>query len=264
MSLRAGYGKYAKASVHVERGVSRPAAILRVAEDLERRGAKILELFEKLESPRGEATLPIHYYLGDEECFAEVEAGPWNADASERVLKTAAVLRGSERSDARMDLFCSHPAPGDLRFFVSRAPAALLQLDLHPDEDDASPEALAERFRVAAGNRWGVDLDYDPGCLRLMEDLLLAVFHDEESYEPTPPISEPFVRGLGCYIGELARRNAGNSKTPGLWRDNAGRGEPHVLQLGALTLDPLGRARAFLHTGEEDSIARYVRRILEN
>lgn len=248
------------APVHVDPGVSRPAAILRVAEDLERRGAKVLDLFEKVESPRGEATLPIYYFDG-EECFAEVEAGPWDAAATDRVLMAAAVLRGSERAGARMDLFGAHPVPENLRFFASRAPAALLQVDLFYPED-TSPEALAEHFKVAASSRWGVDLDYDPGCLPLTEHLLLAVLDDDGLLGRTVPVSEPLIRGVGCYVGELARRKAESSGVPGGWRRESGRDE-HLLQLGGIILDPIVKAGDFLRRGEEVSIARYVSRALE-
>ena len=160
-----------------------------------------------------------------------------------------------------MEVFGAHPVPGNLRFFASRAPAALLQVDLFPEdpENESSPEALAERFRAAASNRWDANLDYDPGCLPLTEALLLALFDDDGPPGRTPPVSEPLVRGLGCYIGELARRNAG---LPGFWRDDTGGSEAYALELGGFSFDPIGHARAFLKRGEAASILSYVRRAL--
>ncbi len=249
----------------VDAGASRPAAILRVAEDLEREGAEILELFEKIGSSRGEVTLPIHYRDGEEECFAEVESEPWDGSASDRVLTVAAALRESRRADARLNLFSAYPAPREVRFLISRAPAALLQLDLvYPDlsrsEPDA-PELLAEGFRAAASRHWGVDLDYDPGCLPLVQDLLLAALNEDDRLDHPAPVSRSLVRKLGSYVGEVARRNAKGVGVSGNWRAVA-RDEEYVLDLPETTLDPIGKARSFLCGGEEDSIARYVEQAL--
>ncbi|MEJ7872226.1 MAG: hypothetical protein WKF67_08185, partial [Rubrobacteraceae bacterium] len=92
-------------TIELERGVPRAASISRIAEELGRRGEEIVELFKEVVSPTGaRAVLPIHLRRGGEEVFVEVETSAWETKTVNGVLRTAAVLRGSEYSGADFEV----------------------------------------------------------------------------------------------------------------------------------------------------------------
>src|SRR5918997_729578 len=216
-------------SIHVERDAPRPATILKVATELEERGAQIRELFKEISSPLGEVALPIHLLRDGRDVFVEVETVP--------------------------ELISAYPPPREIGFFFGTSPAALLQLAL-TGADPEMPEQSAALFREAASRHWAVDLDYEPGYLPLVEELLMAAFDEDAA----PPILDSLVVGLGCFVGETVRRNANQ---PGAWRTDEDWGEGPVLDVGWLVLDPVGKARAFLLEGPEDSITFYANYVLE-
>src|SRR5215211_1061241 len=82
-----------KGPIRIERDASRPVTILRVAEELEDRGGKILELFKEIESPLGRVVLPIYLRQDDREFFVEVATGQWDDRKSGEALDKAAILR---------------------------------------------------------------------------------------------------------------------------------------------------------------------------
>jgi len=166
-------------TIEIERGASRAASISRVAEELRRRDEEVVELFKMVASPVGQATMPIHLRRGGEDAFVEVETGPWERKTVRDILKTAAVLRSSEYSGATFEVLSAYPLPEEVRYFCGRSPAALLQLDLVCYADPAKAEACGKAFRNAVRRRWGLDLDYDPEELPLVEELLLAVLGEE-------------------------------------------------------------------------------------
>ena len=241
--------------IRIDRDAPRPATILRVATELEERGANIQELFKEVRSPLGEVALPIHLLRDGEDFFVEVETGPWDERTTEQAINKAAVLRGSEHAEARLGILSAYPVPREIGFFFGTSPAALLQLALTRVSPER-PEDSAKIFRDAAGQHWGVDLDYDPTYLPLVEELMLAALDEDES----PPILDELVVGLGCFVGETIRRNAGSHAT---WSTEEGWGEGPVVEAGWLVLDPIGKARAFLLQGPEDSIAFYADYVLE-
>src|ERR687885_957444 len=195
-------------TIEVERGAPRAASITRVAEELRRRGEEVAELFKEVTSPAGQTVLPIYLKRGSEDVFVEVETGPWDEKAVDNVLRTAAVLRGSEHSDATFEVLGAYPVPEEIRYFCGRSPAALLQLDLIHYDDPKDAKACAEAFRITAKRHWGLDLDYDPEELPLIEELLLAALGEgSESNDGHVPILDELVRGLGCYVGEIIRRH---------------------------------------------------------
>ena len=262
--LRPG-GDSGRAPAHgplrVVRDAPRPATILKVADDLERRGGKVIELFRELDSPVGRAVLPIHLMPDPSgkkgEVFIEVETAPWEADKTGDVIEKAAVVRASEHAGADLELLSAYPAPRDAEFFFSREPAALFQLELfHCDLED--PEASAGMFAGAARRHWGVELDYTPEDLPLVEDLLLAAFGDARLRYPSlgeVPVLDGLVNGLGYYVGETIRRHSNRQACWGTTEEwAAGR----VLQSPLLAADPVGKARAFLSGGAEDSISYYA------
>ena len=70
------------------------------------------------------------------------------------------------------------------------------------------------------------------------------------------PILDSLVRCLGCYVGETLRRN---SSVASSWGSANGWGEDLVLEfVDGLVADPIGKARAFLQNGADDSVAFYV------
>jgi hypothetical protein len=100
-----------------------------------------------------------------------------------------------------------------------------------------------------------VDLDYETGYLPLVEELLMAALDEGEA-----PILDALVYALGCFLGETIRRNAPSSSS---WRTDEDWGEGVVIDLDGLVLDPVGKSRAFLREGPEDSVAFYAGYILE-
>ena len=244
--------------IQIERDAPRPATILRVAGELEERGGRILELFKEIESPLGRVVLPIYLRQDERDFFVEVETGPWDIRKSGEALDKAAILRGSEHAGAGLEILSGYPVPPEIEFYFGTSPAALLQLDLARLTPER-PEVCAGLFREVGSNHWGVDLDYEPGYLPLVEDLLIAALEGDEPQD-SPPVSGGLVAGLGCFLGEILRRNV---SPPGLWRPPEGWGEGPVVEIGDFVLDPVGKARAFLEHGPEESLAFYAEYVLE-
>jgi hypothetical protein len=177
---------------------------------------------------------------------------------SGEALDKAAILRSSEHAGAGLEILSGYPVPPEVEFYFGTSPAALLQLDLARLTPER-PEACAGLFREVGSNHWGVDLDYDPGYLPLVEELLMAALEGDEAHN-SPPLSDGFVAGLGCFLGEIIRRNV---SPPGVWRQPAEWGEGPIVEIGDFVLDPVGKARAFLEYGPEESLAFYAEYVLE-
>jgi hypothetical protein len=244
--------------IQIERDAPRPATILKVAGELEERGGTILELFKEIESPLGRVVLPIYLRQDDRDFFVEVATGPWDDRKSGEALDKAAIVRSSEHAGVGLEILSGYPVPPEIEFYFGTSPAALLQLDLTwltPER----PEVCAGHFREVGSNHWGVDLDYDPGYLPLVEELLMAALEGDEAHNG-PPLSGGLVAGLGCFLGEIIRRNV---RPPGVWRPPEEWAEGPVVEIGDLVLDPVGKARAFLEDGPEESVAFYAEYVLE-
>jgi hypothetical protein len=244
--------------IQIERDAPRPATILKVAGELEERGGTILELFKEVESPLGRVVLPIYLRQDDRDFFVEVATGPWDDRKAGEALDKAAILRSSEHAGAGLEILSGYPVPTDVEFYFGTSPAALLQLDLARLTPER-PEACAGLFREVGSNHWGVDLDYDPGYLPLVEELLMAVLEGDGAHN-SPPLSGGLVAGLGCFLGEIIRRNV---SPPGVWRPPEGWGEGSIVEIGDFVLDPVGKARAFLQYGPEESLAFYAEYVFE-
>ncbi len=242
--------------IRIERDVPRPATILRVAGELEERGGTILELFKEIESPLGRVVMPIHFRQDDEDFFVEVATEPWDGRRANEAVDRAAIVRSSEYEGAGLEILSGYPVPPEVEFFFGRSPAALLQLDLARLTTDM-PEVAAGLFREVGSDHWDVDLDYEPGYLPLVEELLIAVLEVDEG---TPQLSDGLVAGLGCFLGETIRRNV---TPPGAWRPPQEWGEGPVIEVGIFVLDPIGKARAFLEHGPSESLSFYAEYALE-
>lgn len=221
------------------------------------RGGDILELFKEIESPLGRAVLPIHLLRDEEALFVEVATGPWDERSEREVAGRVAVLRRSEHAEARLELLSAYPIPDRLRFLCGRSPSALLQLDLLRVRTDR-PEEAAGLFREVASRHWGVDLDFEPGYLPLVEDLLMAAVADDP--DEHTPISAGLVGGVGTFLGETIRRNAGLGAA---WRPAEPWGEGPIVEAKGFALDPVGKAKAFLQEGPEESLAFYADYVLK-
>lgn len=240
--------------IRIERDAQRPATILRVAGELEERDGKILELFKEVRTlDERIAVIPIHATRDGHEFFVEVATRPWTPESIETTLRTVSIVRDSEYADTPLDILSAYPVPQDIEFFFSDSPVALFELDLMRG-DPQKPEEFAELFREAASRHWGTDLDYEISCLPLVEDLLTSALDADASGE-LPPILNVLVEGLGFFTGEAIRRESGK---PAAWEAAGGWGDGLVLVFDEFTLDPVGKARAFLHEGEEDSISFYA------
>jgi hypothetical protein len=247
-------------TVVLERNAPRAASITRVAEELNRRGEEVVELFKEVISPVGQAVLPIYLRRNGEDVFFEVETGPWGRDTVENVLRSAAVIRGSEHSGAAFEVLGAYPLPEGVRYFCGQWPLALFQLDLLLRSDPEKPTACAEVFKEVAERHWGSNLDYDPEGLTLIEELLLEALGEGGGGGKSAPILDALVRGYGCYVGEVLRRYATLESS---WRSAGDWGEGLALEFPAVTADPIGKARAFLENGPEDSAAYYVAYAIE-
>src|SRR5215216_3372000 len=241
-------------SIRIECDAPRPATILRVAGELEARGGTIVELFKEIESPLGKVVMPIHFRQDDQDFLVEIATEPWNGRRSREAVDRAAIVRNSEHAEAGLEILSAYPVPPEVAFFFGTSPAALLQLDLARLTPDM-PEVAAGVFREVGSNHWGVDLDYDPGYLPLVEELLMAALEVHDS----PPLSGGLVAGLGCFLGEIIRRNV---SPPGVWRPLEEWGEGPIVEIGNFVLDPVGKARAFLEYGPEESLAFYAEYVL--
>ena len=244
--------------IQIERDAPRPATILRVAGELEERGGTILELFKEVESPLGRVVLPIYLRQDDRDFLVEVATGPWDDRKSGEALDTAAIVRSSEHAGAGLEILSGYPVPPEIEFYFGTSPAALLQLDLARLTPER-PQVCASLFREVGSNHWGVDLDYEPEYLPLVEELLIAALEGDEAHN-SPPLSGGLVAGLGCFLGEIIRRNV---SPPGVWRPSEEWGEGAVVEVGDFVLDPVGKARAFLEYGPEESLAFYAEYVLE-
>lgn len=245
-------------SVRLERDEPRPAAIQRVTEELQGCGERVVALFEEVTSPRGRAVLPIRLRRDpNEDVFVEVVTGPWDERTVEGLLRSAAVLRGSDLADATLEVLSAYPPPVEVAFFSARSAAALLQLDLFERGDAEDPAASAWAFAEVASRRWDLNLEYDPEELHQVEECVLATLDEAAGgAEGNPPILDSLVRCLGCYVGETLRRN---SSVASSWGPANGWGEDLVLEfVDGLVADPIGKARAFLQNGADDSVAFYV------
>ncbi len=248
-------GKERTGPIEIEPEAPRPATILKVASELEARGGKIQELFKEIGCFWGQVVLPIYLHEEGQDFFVEVETGPWDHPAVEGAINKAAVVRNSEHAGAGLEILSAYPVPREVKFFFGRSPAALLQLALFRISVD-DPTGSAALFRDVASRHWGVDLDYEPDYLPLVEELLIAALDEEEE----PPILDALVGGLGCFVGETIRRSADPA---GFWRTEGDWGEGPVIDVGGLVLDPIGKSRAFLSEGPEDSVAFYADYVLE-
>lgn len=244
--------------IQIEPGSPRPATILRIAGELEERGEEIGELFKDVGSPNGNFVFPIHILGEDgEDVMVEVVTDEWNENTKRQTVRAAAILRESDYRDSELRVFSAYPVPEDVDFFLSRTPASLFQLGLLKGYDSMNPRGSAEAFRETAERCWGVDLDYTPQSLPLVEELLLSALRDESELQTTEVLSTC----LGCYLGETIRRN---SDPEGEWSEDPEWGGEYVVELGPFAADPLGEAREFLSTGSaEDSMAFYARFVLE-
>jgi hypothetical protein len=244
--------------IQIERDAPRPATILKVAGELEERGGTILELFKEVESPLGRVVLPIYLRQDDRDFFVEVATGPWDDRKSGEALDKAAILRSSEHAGAGLEILSGYPVPPEVEFYFGTSPAALLQLDLARLTPER-PEVCAGLFREVGSSHWGVELAYEPEYLPLVEELLIVALEDDER-QHSPPLSSGLVAGLGCFLGETIRRNV---SPPGRWRQPEDWGEGPVVEIGDFVLDPVGKARAFLQYGPEESLAFYAEYVLE-
>ena len=252
--------------VHIEPDAERPATILEVAAELERRGTEVVELFKEITTDRGRAVLPIHLWWNERDFFIEIETRRWEESSVEKALSSAAVLRASDYSEAGLGLLSAYPTPEEVDFFFGKTPAAVFQIYLHGGSS-GEPADHAENFIHTARRQWDTSLDYSQDSLPLAEELLTALLREATGPGATgtgrltkgPSVLPALVKDLGCYLGEVITRN---SNLNGAWSVSEGWGEDLVLEVDRFVLDPIGKARAFLDNGPEDSISFYARYVL--
>lgn len=248
--------------IHIEPDAERPATILQVAAELERRGAEVVELFKEISTDRGRAVFPIHLQWQQQDFFVEIETRRWGGSTVRKALESAAVLRASDYSEAGLGLLSAYPVPEEVDFFFGKTPAAIFQIYLYGGSS-GQPAEHAENFIHTARQQWDTHLDYNQGSLPLVEELLttsLKESPDPDSSAEEPPILGALVEDLGCYLGEVILYSTNLS---GSWTRSEGWGEDLVLEVDEFVLDPIGKVRAFLTNGSEDSISYYARYVLQ-
>lgn len=248
--------------IHIERDAERPATILKVAGELENRGAEVVELFKEIETPRGKAVLPIHLLWQSQDFFIEIETRPWKSTSVEKALDDVSILRSSDYAEAGLGLLSAYPVPEEVNFFFGRSQSALLQLDLYAGRRE-SPEDRASLFiesvRLHWGKKLGYELEHLPPTEKLLTDTLSEAAEPGSDTTEARPILGALAECLGCYVGEVIRRNAGEH---GAWAQPEAEGRDSLLEIGDFVLDPIGNARAFLKNGPEDSVAYYAGYVL--
>lgn len=249
-------------AIYIERDAERPETILKVAGELERRGAEVVELFKNIDTPRGRAVLPIHLIWKKQDFFVEIETRAWKSTSVEKALDTAAALRSSDYEEAGLGLLSAYPVPDEVDYFFGRSPVALMQLDLYAGRREAA-EDRAALFVESVRRRLDTELDYELKSLPSVEELLTDSLQGDEAPEQghgrSTPILSSLAECLGCYVGEVIRRN---TDSLGEWVEpEDGRGET-LLEIDDFDLDPIGNAQAFLKNGPEDSVAYYARYVL--
>ncbi|HZY64536.1 MAG TPA: hypothetical protein VFE21_01480 [Rubrobacteraceae bacterium] len=247
--------------IQIKPDAERPATILQVAAELERRGAEVVELFKEIETDTGRAVFPIHLRWQEQDFFVEIETRRWRESTVEKAMDSAAVLRRSDYAEAGLGLLSAYPAPERVAFFFGKTPAALFQINLYGGGAE-TPSELADEFIQTALRQWDTTLDYSQDSLPLVEELLTASLKDAPGPDwphEEPPILGILVESLGCYLGEVVLRN---SSIRGAWIPAKDWGESFVLELDEFVLDPIGKARAFLDNGADDSIAYYADYVL--
>lgn len=246
--------------IQIERDAERPATILKVAGELENRGAKVVELFKEIETPWGKAVLPIHLLWQDQDFFVEIETRAWKSTSVEKALDAVAVLRNSDYAEAGLGLLSAYPVPEEVNFFFGRSPAALLQLELYAGRR-GTPEDKAELFIESVRRHWNTNLSYELEYLSTTEELLANDLYETADTDSTKtlPILGALAECLGCYVGEVIRRDADET---GAWIQPEEDGEDALLEINDFVLDPIGNARAFLKNGPEDSVAYYAGYVL--
>lgn len=248
--------------IRIEPDSERPTTIVQVAAELERRGAEVVEFFKVVSNSRGQAKLPIYLRWRDQDYFVEVETRRWTDSTVHNVLRDAAVLRASEYAEAGLGMLSAYDAPEEVEFFLGKSSPALFQLAFLHTEDLKTPESVADSFVRAAQHSWNTYIDYELGSLSQVEALLMKSLYEPAKNGGTqeqPHILEDLVKGLGFYLGEVLRRS---SSADGSWMNSGEWGEGLVLELEGFSLDPIGKARAFLQNGVEDSIAYYADYVL--
>lgn len=122
-----------------------------------------------------------------------------------------------------------------------------LRLPVPPDPEHAAE--LAQRAADAARNVSGIDLDYTPGSLRLVDEVL------DSFREPGSDAVAETIFVFGCYVGEVLVRHAGYEwvQTP----PEIARNLMPLTVFRALTgthANPIGKAFKRVDNGADDNI----------
>lgn len=125
-----------------------------------------------------------------------------------------------------------------------------LRLPAPPDPEHAAE--LAQRAVDAARNVSGVELDYSPGSLSLVDGIL------DEFREPGSDAVAETIFVFGCYLGEVLVRNAGYE-----WVDTPPEVARYTFPLTiyrastAAHANPIGKAFKRVDNGDTDSVAYF-------
>ena len=181
----------------------------------------------------------------DRDFFVEVATGPWDDRKSGEALDKAAILRSSDHAGAGLEILAAIPCPP--RSSSTSAPRRPHSCSSTSRGSHRNGPRCARPIPRGREQPLGCRPRLRAGYLPLVEELLMAALEGDEAHDSTP-LSGGLVSGLGCFLGEIIRRNV---SPPGVWRPPEW-GEGPVVEIGDFVLDPVGKARAFLEYGQRN------------
>ena len=103
---------------------------------------------------------------------------------------------------------------------------------------------VAESTATSAQGTLGIQLDFTPGSLEVMDEAI------DRFFEPGSPVIAPTVMSFGAYLGEVVIRNLG-----GRWRPWASWEDAAVVEIGSVAeVYPMRRMMKRMQEGPENSV----------
>ena len=172
--------------------------------------------------------------------------GPFRRPALETVMPLVAVRANDAFRCSPVAMYSRHPIPPYMAHHLSGSPAALLESQAVALRLDGVPfEALAARLPPLARELMGVELDFGPVSLSVL-DRMLRSFHWGSGVEPL----EPTVLLLGAYAGEVIRCAIG-----GEWQGPTEMWRYPSVRAGDVSVNPVAKVRKQIAQGSGDELA---------
>jgi hypothetical protein len=172
--------------------------------------------------------------------------GPFRRPTLETVMPLVTVRTNDAFRRSPVAMYSRHPIPPYMAYHLSGSPAALLESQAVALRLDGVPfEALADRVPPLARELMGVELDFGPASLSVLDHMLRS-FHWEAGVEPL----EPTVLLLGAYAGEVIRRAIG-----GEWQGPTEMWRYPSVRAGSVSVNPVAKVHKQITRGSGDELA---------